>query len=114
MARPNRLVAGLILVVSVGAVAGWLATSITGISWIDGLEVREAPQYADTACALLAATAVGCSLAAVMIGRRRSMSPHLLFPALAIAAITVPAMLSGGRLSASAVQRSAEREARRR
>ena len=31
----------------------WLATRITGISWIDGLEVREAPQFADTACALL-------------------------------------------------------------
>ena len=96
LARPNRLVAGLILAVSAAAVAGWLATRITGISWIDGLEVREAPQFADTACALLAATAVGCSLAAVMIGRRRSMSPHLLFPALAIAALTVPAMLSGG------------------
>jgi hypothetical protein len=96
LARPNRLVAALILVVSAAAVSGWLATRITGISWIDGLEVREAPQFADTGCALLAATAVGCALAAVMIGRRRSIAPHLLFPALAVAALTIPAMLSGG------------------
>ena len=96
MARPNRLVAGLVVAVNAVAVGGWLATRITGISWIDGLEVREAAQFADTACALLAATAVGCALAAAMIGRRQSPSPHLLFPALAIAALTVPAMLSSG------------------
>jgi hypothetical protein len=96
MARPNRLVAVPIVLVNVAAVAVWLQTRIAGISWIDGLEVREAPQFADTACALLAATAVGCALAASMIGKRQAAAPHLSFPALAVAALTIPAMLSGG------------------
>ncbi len=96
MARPNRLVAVAILVVNAVAVAVWLQTRIAGISWIDGLEVREAAQFADTACALLAATAVGCALAASMIGARRATAPRLLFPALAVAALTIPAMLSAG------------------
>ena len=96
MARPNRLVAVPIILVNAVAVAVWLQTRIAGISWIDGLEVREAPQFADTACALLAATAIGCALAASMIGKRRATAPRLSFPALAIAALTIPAMLSGG------------------
>ncbi|MEY2444575.1 MAG: hypothetical protein QOE00_1155 [Ilumatobacteraceae bacterium] len=96
LARPNRVMAALLVAVSAAAVIGWLATRVTGISWIDGLEVREAPQFADTACALLAATAVGCALGATMIGRRRSSTPRLAFPAFLVAALTVPAMLSGG------------------
>jgi hypothetical protein len=96
MARPNRLVAVPIVVVNAVAVGVWLQTRIAGISWIDGLEVREAAQFADTACALLAATAVGCALAASMIGRRQATAPRLSFPALAVAALTIPAMLSGG------------------
>lgn len=96
LARPNRLVAALVLAVNVAVVGGWLATRLTGVSWIDGLQLRQAPQFADTASALLGATAVGCASAAVMIGRRRSAAPHLSFPALAIAALTIPAMLSGG------------------
>ena len=71
-ACPNRLVAGLIVAVNAVAVGAWLATRITGISWIQGLEVREAPQFADTACALLGAAAVGCALAAAMVGKRTS------------------------------------------
>ena len=96
VARPNRLVAVPIVVVNAVAVAVWLQTRVAGISWIDGLEAREAAQFADTACALLAATAVGCALAASMIGARRATAPRLSFPALAVAALTIPAMLSGG------------------
>jgi hypothetical protein len=96
LARPSRLLALPIIAVNAVAVGVWLATRITGISWIEGLEVRETPQFADTACALLAAVAVGCALAAALVGKRQSAAPHLLFPALAIAAITIPAMLSGG------------------
>ena len=96
MARPNRLVAVPIVVVNAVAVGVWLQTRIAGFSWIEGLEVREAAQFADTACALLAATAVGCALGASMIGKRQAMAPRLSFPALAVAALTIPAMLSGG------------------
>ena len=55
LAWPARTDWSPVLIVAVNAVAvgAWLATRITGISWIEGLEVREAPQFADTACALL-------------------------------------------------------------
>ncbi len=96
MARPSRLAALPIVAINAVVVGGWLATRITGISWIEGLEVREAAQFADAAAALLAATAVGCALAASLIGQRQSAAPRLSFPALAVAALTVPAMLSGG------------------
>ena len=95
LARPHRLTGALIGVINAAAVVAWLATRITGISSIDGLETREAPQFADTVCALLAATAVGCALAAVMIGARRTAPARLLLPAVAVAALTIPAMLSG-------------------
>jgi hypothetical protein len=96
LARRSRWVAVPLLLVNAVAVGAWLATRITGISSIEGLEVREAPQFADTACALLGAASVGCALAALMVGRRKSAAPRLLFPALAITALTVPAMLSSG------------------
>jgi len=96
LARRSRWVAVPLLVINGVAVGAWLATRVTGISWIQGLEVREAPQFADTACALLGAASVGCALAALMVGRRASAAPRLLFPALAITALTVPAMLSSG------------------
>jgi hypothetical protein len=96
MSRPNRLLATLVVAINALAVGGWLATRLTGISWIVGLEVREAAQFADTASALLGATAVGCALAASMIGKRHGPTQRLSFPALAVAALTVPAMLSGG------------------
>jgi len=95
-AYAGRLVAGMIVAINAVAVSAWLATRITGISWIQGLEVREAPQFADTACALLGAAAVGCALAAALVGKRTSTAPRLAFPALAVAALTIPAMLSGG------------------
>ncbi len=96
IARPGRLLALPIIAVNAVAVGVWLATRVTGISWIEGLEVREAPQFADTACALLAAAAVGFALGAALIGRRQGPAPKVMFPALAIAALTIPAMLSSG------------------
>ena len=64
LARPSRAAALATAAVSVAAVAGWVTTRVAGISWIDGLEVSEAPQYADSACALLAAVAAGAALSA--------------------------------------------------
>ena len=62
--RPVKLAALAVAAVNAVAVAGWLTTRLTGISWIPGLEVREAAQFADTACALLGALAVGAALSA--------------------------------------------------
>ena len=96
LARPNRPMAALVLAVNVAVVGGWLATRVSSVSWIDGLEVRQVPRFADTASAFLGAVAIGCALAGAMIGRRRSASPNLSFPALVVAALTIPAMFSGG------------------
>jgi hypothetical protein len=93
--RSNRLVAWLIAVVNAVSVGGWLTTRLTGISWIEGLEVRETPQLADTACAVLAALAVGSALVGWLIGKRVAGAPRLALPALPIAALAVVGMLYG-------------------
>ena len=52
--------------VNVGAVVAWAITRIAGISWIDGLEQAEAPQFADTACAALGAVAAVAAVVAAV------------------------------------------------
>ena len=94
--RPARLAALAVAAVNVVAVAGWLTTRLTGISWIRGLEVREAAQFADTACALLGALAVGAALSASLVGWRSAHPTRIAMPSLLIAALAVPAMWSGG------------------
>lgn len=77
------------------AVGGWLLTRISGISWIDGLEVAESPQWADSICAGLGAVAATTALAAVLIGSRPLPSVRLAYPAVACAVLVVPAMWTG-------------------
>jgi hypothetical protein len=96
LARPTRVGALVIAAVNAAAVVGWAITRVTGISWIDGLEVKEAPQFADTACALAAAVAVGAALSALLVGWQSARPPRLLVPALAASLLAVPAMISGG------------------
>ncbi|MEO5901686.1 MAG: hypothetical protein ABIR68_16380, partial [Ilumatobacteraceae bacterium] len=99
LVRPSRLVCLLVAAVDAVAVAGWLLTRVAGISWIDGLQVRESPQFADTVCAALGAIAVGSAAAAALIGWQRvatRRSPAAAFPAFAVAVLAVPAMLLGG------------------
>ena len=55
-------------VVNAAAIAGWVVTRFVGLSFIDGLEIAEKPQPADTFCALLAAA----SIAAVFSASRNS------------------------------------------
>jgi hypothetical protein len=95
-ARAGRAGAVLIGGVNLAAVIGWVVTRITGISWIDGLGTREAPQFADTVCAALGAVAVGAAAAALLVGRRPGPSARLLLPGVAVALLAVPAMWSGG------------------
>jgi hypothetical protein len=92
--RPNRVAVLATIVVNAAAVGGWAITRVAGISWIDGLETREAPQFADTACALLGAAAVGAGLAALLIGWRTAKTGRSLLPSLAVAALAIPAMIS--------------------
>jgi hypothetical protein len=97
--RPNRSACWAIAGANALAVGGWLLTRLRGIGWIDGLHVRESPQFADTAGATLGAVAFGAAIAAALIGwqqvsSRRTTGAAL--PALAIVALAIPAMLLGG------------------
>ena len=93
---PTRLAATATAAVNAVAVAGWLLTRVSGVSFIDGLETREAAQFADTACALLGAVAVGGALAALLVGARPATTPRLALPSMMVAVLAVPAMWSGG------------------
>ena len=98
--RGGRAVAATTALVNGGAVIAWVVTRVSGISWIDGLEQSEAPQFADTVCAALGALAVGASLVALRggTGRARRAAPARLgLPAigLGLGAVTVAAMMSG-------------------
>src|SRR6188508_494415 len=93
-----------------GVLALLRPTRVAGISWIDGLQTRETAQFADTVCAGLGALAAASALAAVLIGWQRDDADADAAPAapstrtvlasaapiIAIAALTVPAMLFGG------------------
>lgn len=95
--RPTRAAALTVALVNAAAVGGWLATRLVGISWIDGLEVREAAQFADTVCAALGAVAAGTATGALLVGRRPSDAPtRFALPAVLIAALAIPAMWTGG------------------
>ena len=95
--RPGRAVAAVLAAVNAAAVGGWLLTRLTGVSWIDGLEAREAAQFADTACAVMGAVAAGAAIAALLVGTRPSVTPsRTALPAMAVAVLALPAMWTGG------------------
>ena len=96
LVHPNRLIAAGLAFVNAAAVTGWIVTRVSGISWIGGLEVKEAPQFADTACALMGLVAVGAGVAAALVGWRNARPARLWLPSLAAVALTVPAMVLGG------------------
>jgi hypothetical protein len=66
--RPQHWLLPVGVIVNGAAVGGWALTRIAGISWIDGLEVRESPQIADTLCAGLGIVAATIALAALLTG----------------------------------------------
>ena len=90
--RPRRLVGAAVAAVNIVAVGGWLLTRLSGISWIDGLETREAAQFADSACAGLGALAVlgvahGLLRRRSVVRLRRIAAPGLVIASLAVAAM---------------------------
>ena len=54
-ARGGRLALAAVALINGGAVVAWVVTRTAGISWIEGLEEAESPQFADTVCAVLGA-----------------------------------------------------------
>ncbi|HEX6567612.1 MAG TPA: hypothetical protein VF015_00530, partial [Acidimicrobiales bacterium] len=98
-ARRGRLVALAGVAVNAGALAGWLLAKTSGIGFVEGLDVKESAQFADSLAAGLAAVAVvGAALA---LAERLSWAarPH---PALvgaaaaATVALLVPGMVTTG------------------
>ena len=85
--RPRATLLAAGLVVKTSAVGGWLLTRLVGISWVDGLEVREGPQIADTLCAGLGALSAALALGLLVVGSTPLASARSLNAALPLAAI---------------------------
>lgn len=85
--RPRATFLAASLVVNTIAVGGWLLTRLVGISWVDGLEVREGPQIADTLCAGLGALSAALALGLLVVGSAPLAAPRSLNAALPLAAV---------------------------
>jgi hypothetical protein len=96
--RGGRAVAAATALINAVAVVAWIVTRVSGISWIEGLEHSEAPQFADTVCAALGALAVAAAVVTLRggVGRTMRATPTRLgLPAIGVGAIAVAAMMSG-------------------
>ena len=97
--RPTRSLSAIGAAGNLAAVAVWLATRLSGISFVSGLEVRESAQFADTACALLGLVAGGLALSAALVGWHRGPNAGptrgIALPSMVVAALAVPALLTG-------------------
>ena len=93
--RPARWLAAVGAIGNLAIVGGWLLTRVSGIAFIPGLETREAAQFADTACAVLGVISVALAFSATAIGLRTTRPLNLSITGLAVAALTIPAMLAG-------------------
>ena len=91
----RRAAAVVVVLVGIAAVGGWLLTRTTGISWVEGLQESESPQFADTVCAVLGA--IGIALGAVVAIRGGHPAPRigLALPGSLVAVVSVAAMLTG-------------------
>ncbi|MCX6527528.1 MAG: hypothetical protein NTU52_06000 [Actinobacteria bacterium] len=96
MLRPRGWLLVVGMFVNAGAVAGWLATRLSGISWIDGLEVRESAQIADSLCAALGLIAAVIAMRALLSGKTEiSSTPRVAIPASLVAVVAIVAMWNG-------------------
>jgi hypothetical protein len=91
--RPGRAAAASLAIVNAVALAGWIATRLTGVSWIDGLETSERPQAADTIAAVFAAAALVIALVA-LTARRVAVSGRAVTTVAVIAGVLVVPGLS--------------------
>ena len=95
--RGGRAVAVVTALVNGTAVVAWIVTRVSGISWIEGLEQSEAPQFADTVCAALGVLAVGAAVVTLRggAGRTTRATPSRFgLLAIGLGAVTVAAMMS--------------------
>ncbi len=92
--RPSGVAALGLVAVNGAAVVGWLATRLIEISWIDGLEVREAAQFADTATAILGVIAIVAAYTGVILPADRRRRTGLPAPSVLIVALAVWTMMA--------------------
>jgi len=93
--NPSRWVLPAGVVINGAAAGAWVITRIAGISWIDGLEVRESPQWADSIAAGLAMISVGVALATFIVGLDILPSIRIAPPAGLFCLVTVVALWNG-------------------
>lgn len=93
--RPQQWLLPVGILINGAAVGGWITTRIAGISWIDGLEVRESVQLADSLCAGLGIVAATVALSALLVGERELPQVRLALPSFAILLLVLPAMWNG-------------------
>lgn len=96
--RAGRLVVLAGAAINLAAVVGWVMAKTGGISFIDGLDVEESAQFADTTAAVLAGIIVIAALTAFFLHNPQSWFGSLAFTgtALAMAVVTAFAMVSAG------------------
>ena len=93
--RPQKSILPAGVLINGLAVGGWVITRLSGISWIDGLEGRESPQWADTLCAGLGVIAAAAAASAFVLGAHRLPPARLSFSSGAIGAVVVLALWTG-------------------
>ena len=91
----GRPAASVVAVVNIAAVGGWALTRTVGISWVQGLEVSERPQFADTVCAALGAIALVLAVVVLLRGARPAPRIGLVAPGALVGLVSVAAMLTG-------------------
>lgn len=94
MLRSSAVAAGAVVIVNALVVGAWATTRLFGIAWIDGLEVREAPQFADTACALLGVVAIAAAYTGALLPSQRDRKVGLMAPAVLLCAFAVWTMMA--------------------
>ena len=98
LVRGNRIVAGVGLLLSAGAVAGWVTAKTSGIGAIAGLDEAEPVQTADALAAALAVATILLVAGALWSGRGDRTGVRAPVPLLAVgvSALTVFGMVSAG------------------
>jgi hypothetical protein len=101
LAGPGRLSCAMGAALNTLAIGGWILAKTSGLSFVDGLDVAEDPQLADTTAAILAAVAVLGAGYTVLRPAGRATRLHfgrsaLFVTAVAAAIAVTPAMVSAG------------------
>lgn len=93
--HPKRTLLPAGILINGAAAGAWLVTRLTGVSWIDGLESRESPHWADSIAAGFGLVAATTALAAFVVGTETLPKIRLAAPSGVMCAFTVVALWNG-------------------